>query len=101
MLESGKIDEGAALLVMLANQVEILARLERLSVQVGELSVELKGRVTELEEYNQFHPSLLYLFRFQTKETIVVIIMLFVALSVWWVSGFRQPLLELLGLPVF
>lgn len=53
------------------------------------------------EEYLERHPSLLYLIRFRTRETVAVILLVFVLLSAWYVSGFRMPILRWLGLPVF
>ncbi len=69
---------------------------------------EINGRIDSLEDklddvlrMQADHPPLLYLLRFQTRKTVLWIVLIFVILSLWYVSGFRQPILELLGLPVF
>lgn len=65
--------------------------------QVG--SVERK--LDDVLEMQREHPSLLYLLRFQTRRTLFWIVVLFLLLSIWWVSGWRQPILEFFGLPIF
>lgn len=61
----------------------------------------LAENVRRIDDFQKTHPSLLYLARFRTRETAIAIILLFALLSIWWVSGFRQPILEFLGLPIF
>lgn len=59
------------------------------------------GDIRDLAEQAERHPSLIWLMRFRTKQTITWIVLAFMILSLWWISGWRQPILELLGLPVF
>lgn len=47
------------------------------------------------------HPSLLYSLRFDTKKTVMWILFAFVLLSIWFVSDFRQPVLQFFGFPIF
>ena len=53
------------------------------------------------DTYLNDHPTLLYLLRFRTKETIATILFVILILSAWYVSGFSQPILKWLGLPSF
>lgn len=62
----------------------------------------INGRLKKVEaavEESQKHPSLLWLLRFKTKRTVVVIATVFVLLSLIYISGTRLPIFELLGLP--
>jgi hypothetical protein len=61
----------------------------------------LTQAVEQLEAHVRMHPSLVYLLRFRTRETVAALILLFMLLSLWYVSGFRRPILEWLGLPAF
>lgn len=74
-----------------------------LARRIGVLE-DVAVRVDELEEarkrYDEY-PTLTYLLRYHPRQTIVVLVAVFMALSMWWVSGFRMPLLKWLGLPVF
>lgn len=47
------------------------------------------------------HPSLLYSIRFETRKTIIWLFFVLMIISVWFVSGLRQPILEFFGLPIF
>jgi len=62
---------------------------------------QLTTLIQQHETYIQTHPSIIYLLRFKTKETVATIVFLIVVLSLWYVSGMRQPILKFLGLPVF
>ena len=87
------------------------AQREKVAAEMGELrrlireQSENVGQLTlvveRTEEHVRMHPSMLYLLRFRTKETVAVIVLLFVLLSLWYVSGFRRPILRWLGLPLF
>ena len=87
-----------------AQQEQMAAELAELRRLIREQS-ENVGRLTRVvertEEHLQTHPTLLYLLRFRTRETVAALVLLFVVLSLWYVSGFRQPILRWLGLPVF
>lgn len=61
----------------------------------------LGDQVMEVLRMQKEHPPLLYLLRFQPRKTIMWIVFIFVLLSIWYVSGIRQPILEFFGLPVF
>ena len=87
------------------------SKLEDLELQVAQdqaAMADLKAKVDELvahcieiQRISRENPSLLWLLRFRTKETTIVIITIFVVLSLWWISGWRQPILHWLGLPIF
>lgn len=47
------------------------------------------------------NPPLLWLARFRTKQTVAIIVVVFIILSLWWVSSWRGFFLELLGIPPF
>ena len=72
-----------------------LAELQRLLEQQARNVDKLAGATERTEEYLERHPTLLYLLRFRTKETVAVILLIFVLLSAWYVSGFRMPILRL------
>ena len=62
----------------------------------------INGRLKKVEaavEENKKPPSLLWLLRFKTKKTVVVIATVFALLSLIYISGIRAPIFELLGLP--
>ncbi len=58
---------------------------------------KLTAVVQRQETYMQTHPTLLYMIRFRTKETITVILFVFLLLSVLWVPEVRRPMLAFLG----
>lgn len=74
-----------------------LDEISRLVNQMNSMEMKLDKVITMQEE----HPSLLYKIRFDTKKTIAWIVFVFMLLSIWYVSGIRQPILEFFGLPVF
>ena len=82
---------------MAAEMAELRQLIREQSVNVRRLT----RVVQRTEEHLQTHPTLLYLLRFRTKETVAALVFLFVLLSLWYVSGFRQPILRWLGLPLF
>ena len=75
--------------------------LEQLIETQNETLSELKDMIQRHDDYIQTHPSLVYLLRYQTKETFAVFFFIILALSLWYVSGIRQPILKWLGWPVF
>ena len=74
-----------------------LAELRQLLERQARNVDRLAGAVERTEDYLERHPTLLYLLRYRTKETVVVLVLIFVMLSAWWVSEFRGPVLRLLG----
>ena len=74
-----------------------LAELRRLLEQQARNVDRLAGAVERTEDYLERHPPLLFLLRYRTKETIVVLVLIFVILSAWFVSDLREPILRLLG----
>lgn len=75
--------------------------LEQLIATQNETLSELKEMIQRHDHYIQTHPSLVYLLRFKTRETLALFFFLLMILSLWYVSGFRQPILKWLGWPVF
>jgi len=78
--------------------------LDELKTLVAEQSESIRALTAVVqahEQYIQSHPSLIYLLRYRTKETLATLIFILILLSAWYVSSFRQPLLKFLGLPVF
>jgi chromosome segregation ATPase len=71
-------------------------------VEVGNRrSLRLEEAIRRIDEHTMKHPSLLWSLRFNTVKTLAVIVFIFVILSLWYVSGAREPILDLLGLPIF
>ena len=71
-------------------------------------NLRMNGKITNMEknlnevlEMQRKHPSLLYSLRFETRKTIMWIIFFLMLVSIWFVSGLRQPILEFFGLPIF
>lgn len=60
----------------------------------------MEDMLVKVIETTTKHPSLLYSLRFETKKTIMWILFAFVILSLWFVSDFRNPILELFGIPI-
>jgi hypothetical protein len=79
------------------NGEKLLNHIKDLNERFDKLDRKLDRSIERQRE----NPSLLYLLRFDTKKTIAIIIFLFAIVSTWFVSGFRQPILEFLGFPVF
>ena len=76
-------------------------KLETLIETQSDNIARLESIISRHEEYLQKHPSLVYLLRYRTKESAVVILSSIMILSLWYVSGIRQPILKWLGWPVF
>ena len=71
-------------------------------VEIGNRrSLRLEEAITRIDEHTIKHPSILWSLRFNTSKTITIIMILFIILSMWFVSGFRQPILDLIGFPIF
>jgi hypothetical protein len=92
---------------LLENGEDISPKAERrmllaLSIDTHTEVKTINGRLKKVEaavEESERHPSLLWLLRFRTKKTVVIIATVFVLLSLFYISGTRMPILELLGLP--
>lgn len=78
-----------------------LAELRRIVETQAQTIATLAAAWEDHQEYHKENPPLLWLLRFRTKETVATIVLIFVLLSLWYVSGFRQSLLQWLGLPLF
>lgn len=78
-----------------------LAELRRLLNQQARNVDGLTMTMAQTQTYLERHPPLLYLLRYRTKATVALLVLLFAALSLLFVSDLRQPLLRLLGLPGF
>lgn len=71
-----------------------------LAQQVKDI-LDLERRVDALETQMQTNPSLIWLIRFRTRETMFWILVLFFVLSMLFISDFRHPIMQLLGLPIY
>ena len=76
---------------------ELRALIQLQTENIARLTADVQAQ----KAYMAQHPSLLYLLRFRTKETVATILFIILVLSMWYVSGIRQPLLKWFGLPVF
>jgi hypothetical protein len=108
LVDDGSISDRDAIRLILASQAEILAamRMMQQSLEERRMAVDrrmilLEQQMAEFEHYMREYPSITWLLRHRTKETITFIVLVFVLLSLWFVSGFRQPILDWLGLPIF
>ena len=82
-------------------KIDTMARsLDTLALEVRAISAG-RRRLLEVSETVRRYPSITWLLNHKTRQTITVIVVVFVILSLWFVSGFRAPLLTYLGLPVF
>jgi len=61
----------------------------------------MEEMLTAAIKMQQDHPSLLYSLRFETRKTIMWLFFALLIVSIWFVSGLRQPVLEFFGLPIF
>lgn len=115
LMESNQVDQSTVNQMLLAilleersrqsthqqHTAERLARLETMIETHARACDQLATAVAKLTDYQQQHPTLIYLLRYRTRETTAAIILLFILLSLWYVSGIRQPILKFLGLPEF
>lgn len=63
---------------------------------------KINGRLKKVEaaaDETKRYPSLLWLLRYKTKQTVSVLVAVFLLLSALYVSGVREPILDFLGLP--
>ena len=91
-LESGsKIDPDAAREMLLAISIDTHSEVQRIN---GRLK-KVEAVVEDVERF----PSLWWLLRFKTKNTVAIIVIVFVVLTLFYVSGLRAPIMEWLGLP--
>lgn len=73
-----------------------------ISLENNKELLKINGRLKKVEEAAEEwekNPSLLWLLRFKTKKTVTAILVIFVLLSMLYISGIRGPIFELLGLP--
>ena len=92
---------------MLKNGDDIPVDLSRrmqlaISIDTHEEVIKINGRLKKVEEAAETwedYPTLLWLLRHKTKTTVAVITVIFVLLSLLYVSGLRAPILLWLGLP--
>ena len=78
-----------------------LAELRELLEKQARNVDKLAGAVERTEVYLERHPTLLYCMRYRTKETVAVIVFVFVVLMAWYASGLRTAILGWLGLAGF
>ena len=78
-----------------------IAKLNDLIKEQSANIAALTRSVDTLREHIDKHPTLIYLLRFRTKETIAALIFIILLLSTWYVSGIRQPILKFFNLPIF
>ena len=79
---------------------DIIGRLKSFE-STTKMMADVPARLDNLERYIHDNPSLVWLLRFRTRQTLAVIVLVFVLLSLMYVSDLRQPLLAALKLPVF
>ena len=68
---------------------------------MGDKIENMETMLTAAIKMQQDHPSLLYSLRFETRKTIMWLFFALLIVSIWFVSGLRQPILEFFGLPIF
>ena len=91
-LESGdKIDPDAAREMLLAISIDTHNEVKHIN---GRLK-KVEAVVDDVEKF----PSLLWLLMHKTKSTVAVITIVFILLSLLYVSGLRAPIMVWLGLP--
>ena len=78
-----------------------LAELRHLLSKQAQNVDRLATAVADTKTYLDRHPPLLYLLRYRTRATAAALVLLFALLSLWLLSDLREPLLRLLGLPLF
>ncbi len=74
------------------------ATFEQLLVMNGRVK-KVEAATETLDKVHKKYPSLLWLLRHKTKITVVVIVIMFCALSILWIPEFREIILEYLNLP--
>lgn len=126
LIDSGQVETKGAVILLLAGFSEFMQRQDQMLDRLNEIASaitnqgtnfddrldamekniegrfkSIEDRVDDLEDYKKEHPSLLWLARYRTKQTAIWILIIFIILSIWWVSGFRQPILQYFGIPPF
>jgi uncharacterized coiled-coil protein SlyX len=61
----------------------------------------MEDKLDKVIEMQTDHPTLLYSLRFNTRKTLMWLLFALMIVSLWFVSGLRQPILEFFGLPIF
>ncbi len=82
----------------------LAANQKQMGLQIDRMNERIKGMEAGFRQQEQRHneyPSMTWLIRHKPKETLVFAVGSFVLLSMWYVSGFRRPLMKMLGLPEF
>ena len=87
------------LLVALISMNEQLIVIQQRLAGLETLEQERTTRLDKLEQMVTDNPSLVWLLRFRTRATLIIILAIFVVLSLWFVSDFRKWLFVLAGLP--
>ena len=92
LVDKDEIDVGAAMVLMLTSQAEILERLS-----------EQEDRLHNLELRNQHFPSLPWMWKEDKRSVIVMLIALALLytfiFSPWLISDIRHAVLHMVGLP--
>ncbi len=92
---------------MLKNGEDIPLELSRrmqlaISIDTHDEVIKINGRLKKVEEaaeeWEQY-PTLLWLLRHKTKTTVAWMVAIFVILTLFYVSGLREPIFTWLGLP--
>jgi hypothetical protein len=115
ILESNHLDDKIARQLLLAitldtreragdthrQTMQELAELRQIVETQTQTIATLAAAWEDHQAYHKENPPLLWLLRFRTKETVATIVLIFMLLSLWYVSGFREAVLQWLGLPLF
>ena len=92
LVDKDEIDVGAAMVLMLTSQAEILERLS-----------EQEDRLQNLEQHNRHYPSLPWMWKEDKRSVIVMLIALALLYTFifnpWLISDIRHAVLEMVGLP--
>lgn len=83
------------------NGETLVNRFDELEKNMDEKFDELSTKIDAAVKHQEDHPSIIYLLRYKTKQTVTALLFLFMVLSSWFVNGIREPILEFLGLPIF
>ena len=68
---------------------------------MGDRIENMETMLSDVIKMQTDHPSLLYSIRYETRKTIIWLFFALMIVSIWFVSGLRQPVLEFFGLPIF
>lgn len=91
------LENGDEIPVDVARKLQLAISLDT-HMEVKKINGRLK-KVEEVAKNWKDYPSILWLLRFKTKSTVAVIVVIFVTLTLFYVSGLRAPIFEWLGLP--